>query len=305
MPEKNTHTPIGRFAPSPTGPLHFGSLIAAVASYLSVRSSDEGKWLLRIEDLDTQRSHPHHSDSIIKSLAQYGFKWDDDITFQSDRTKAYQEAFELLQESTFPCSCTRKSLKSALNNTDSYHYIYPGFCRDAPAKLSNKKFSYRLKVGCDEICFYDQIQGSYSQNLSKEVGDFVLKQADNNFTYQLAVVVDDHWQGINQIIRGADLLDNTPRQIYLQHLLNYQTPIYGHFPVITTIDGKKLSKQNAAPEIGDNNKRALLIKALTFLGQTPPNLSDFSNLDDLWAFAVQNWDQRKIPRVLTQVDNLE
>ena len=304
MTKKTTRTAmIGRFSPSPTGPLHFGSLIAAVASYLSARSSHEGKWLLRIEDLDRQRSHQYHSDSIIKSLAHYGFKWNGDIIFQSDRTKAYQEAFESLQEHTFPCSCTRKSLKAALKNTNSYHYIYPGLCRETPTNLSNQKFSHRLKVDCNKLCFEDQIQGNYCQNLSKDVGDFVLKQADNNFTYQLAVVVDDHWQGVNQVIRGADLLDNTPRQIYLQHLLNYQTPVYGHFPVITTRDGKKLSKQNSAPEIERTNKRALLIKALTFLGQTPPILSDFSNLDDLWSFAVQNWDQDKIPRKLTQVES--
>ena len=304
MTKKKTHTKvIGRFAPSPTGPLHFGSLIAAVASYLSVRSTHEGKWLLRIEDLDRQRSHQHYSDSIIKTLELFGFVWDDTIVYQSNRTQAYQEVFERLQEYTFPCSCTRKSLKTALKNMDSYHYIYPGFCRDAPTNLSNKKFSQRLKVDNNEVFFEDLIQGAYRQNLSKEVGDFVLKQADNSFTYQLAVVADDHWQGVNQIIRGADLLDNTPRQIYLQHLLNYQTPVYGHFPVITTRDGKKLSKQNSAPEIGKTNKRALLIKALTFLGQTAPALSDFSNLDDLWAFAVQNWDQDKIPRKLTQVES--
>ncbi len=289
---------IGRFAPSPTGPLHLGSLIAATASYLNVRQYVDSHWLLRIEDLDTQRSQAAHSTTIISQLEQYGFKWDGEIVYQSQRTQAYQEAFNQLTTSVFPCICTRKTLQATAQS--QFSYIYPGTCRDQPIDSISNPYSYRLITAPTEICFTDKIQGEFCQNLATDVGDFIIKRVDGSFSYQLAVVVDDAWQGINQITRGADLLDNTPRQLYLQKLLELPQPSYTHFPVITTNDGKKLSKQNSSPAISNKHKRAALINVLRFLGQNPPDASEFANLDDLWSFAMQNWSHSKIPKILSQ-----
>ena len=297
-------TIVGRFAPSPTGPLHFGSLIAATASYLSARSYKNNRWLLRIEDLDSQRSKQQHTQSIIQTLETFGFKWDDKIGYQSNRTHAYQKALDLLNNDTYPCSCTRKFLQASISSEDKFGYVYPGFCRNGLNKIDSSHISIRLKTQAVKTCFTDIFQGKFCQSLSEDVGDFILKRADDYFAYQLAVVVDDASQGVNQIIRGADLFDNTPRQIYLQKLLGYSTPDYGHFPVAVTSNGKKLSKQNLAPEVNTKNKRALIIQVLSFLGQTTPDLKDFSNLDDLWSYAVQNWDQTKVPKILTQQINI-
>jgi len=303
MPAISQNRVIGRFAPSPTGPLHFGSLIAATASYLNVRHHKNGHWLLRIEDLDKQRSHSKHSTTIIKQLEAYNFLWDGEILYQSQRSQAYQAAFDQLSDFTFACECTRKTLQTALQkNTGKYSYVYPGTCREKGKKLNCSNCSFRIRTDSNKLSFTDQIQGNFSQKLESDVGDFVLKRADGSFTYQLAVVVDDAWQGINQITRGADLLDNTPRQLYLQKLLGFSQPDYAHIPVVTTTDGKKFSKQNQCPAISTHNKRNTLIKVLNFLGQSPPNASEFANLDDLWSFAIQNWDQNKIPKVLTQTD---
>jgi len=304
MPSISQNRLIGRFAPSPTGALHLGSLIAATASYLNIRQQKNNLWLLRIEDLDNQRSQEKHTKTIINQLEAYGFVWDDEIMYQSQRTQAYQAAFDRLSDFIFPCSCTRKSLQADQRSSTTqsqYSYIYPGTCRNKPITHDLKNCSFRIHTNPDKQCFTDEIQGRYCQNLASNVGDFVLKRADGSFTYQLAVVVDDAFQGINQITRGADLLDNTPRQLYLQKLLDISSPDYAHFPVITTNDGKKLSKQNQSPEISTNNKRATLIKVLTFLGQSPPDTSEFAHLSDLWSFAIQNWDQNKIPKVLSQV----
>lgn len=288
---------IGRFAPSPTGSLHFGSLIAATASYLCARQNEKGKWLLRIEDIDTQRSHQEHSNSIIKTLEIFGFKWDEEITYQSKRNEIYQHALDTLQlqSHTYPCSCTRKKL-SKLSLPGEYGYIYPGICRNGPDDTTSTNFSIRLKTNSDPVCFQDQYLDQFCQNIEHDIGDFTLKRADGIFAYQLAVVVDDHEQGITHVVRGADLFDNTPRQIYLQHLLSYNTPEYLHFPVATTADGKKLSKQNFSQAVSMNNKRSQLIQILAFLGQKTPNNDDFESLDDFWNWAVQNWDSSLIPR---------
>jgi len=292
---------IGRFAPSPTGSLHFGSLIAAVASYLCARKHDESQWLLRIEDVDTQRKQKVAATSIIKTLEAYGFMWDGEITYQSLRTNYYQEALDQLSEFTYPCSCTRKELQ-ALSNDTTYGYIYPGRCRQEMQNEDVKNPSIRITTNNDEVCFKDQCQPNIlCQNIENDVGDFILKRRDGLFAYQLAVVVDDHLQHINHVVRGSDLLDNTPRQIYLQQLLNYQTPEYLHFPIATTVDGKKLSKQNLSPEISLDLKREQLIQTLIFLGQTPPSSDNFSSIDDLWQWAIQHWNDIKIPRVMSIV----
>lgn len=292
---------IGRFAPSPTGALHFGSLIAAVSSYLCARQHPESQWLLRIEDVDTQRKQKGAATAIIKTLEDYGFEWNGEITYQSERTKYYQEALETLTDSVYPCSCTRKELQT-LSSDMTYGYNYPGLCRNGILNTKIKKPSIRVTTKDVEICFQDECQTElFCQKLETDIGDFILKRRDGLFAYQLAVVVDDHLQGINHIVRGADLFDNTPRQIYLQQLLGYKTPSYLHFPVATTTDGKKLSKQNHSPEIalGNSNEMIpLLLKALLFLGQNPPNSSEFSTLDDLWNWSKVNWNMSNIPKAL-------
>jgi len=293
---------IGRFAPSPTGDLHFGSLIAAVASYLCAHEKNQGKWLLRIEDVDTQRKQKGSVTSIVSTLECYGFKWDDEIIYQSQRDKYYQEALNNLSDKVYSCSCSRKELQN-LTNENSYSYNYPGLCREGILNKEVKNPSIRLRTTNDKICFKDLCQSQiFCQKIHTDIGDFILKRRDQLFAYQLAVVVDDQLQNVNQIVRGADLFDNTPRQIYIQQLLNYQTPEYLHFPIATTSDGKKLSKQNQAPQITTDNISNILdnlISALKFLGQSPPSYSDFSNTDELWLWAMTHWKSDNIPKVMS------
>ena len=294
---------IGRFAPSPTGPLHFGSLIAATASYLCARLN-QGQWLLRIEDIDKPRTQKGASKAIIHTLEKYGFEWNGKIRYQSEHNKDYQDALDQLQAVTYPCSCTRKTLQ-ARAATGTFSYIYPGYCRTGLSQPQASQTSIRLrtdvhsclnKAGFIELCQ----SAPYSQILEKEVGDFILKRSDGLFSYQLAVVVDDHLQGVSDIVRGADLFDNTPRQNYLQCLLGYSQPRYLHFPVAVYHNGKKLSKQNASPPISLHKKRGTLLSVLQFLGQTPPSVDNFSSVNDIWQWAVQNWDINLIPKRLTQ-----
>ena len=293
----------GRFAPSPTGALHFGSLIAATASYLCVhnqKAAANSQWLLRIEDVDTQRIQKGATRAIIKTLEAYGFEWDGEILYQSKRTEIYQNALESIRQHTYPCSCTRKQLQESAA-TGKFGYIYPGFCRKGLRNPENTHQSMRLRTTDDNICFDDYCQKHrFCQNINKEVGDFILKRSDGLFAYQLAVVVDDAWQGVNQIVRGADLYDNTPRQIYLQKLLAYPQPQYLHFPVGVDHSGKKLSKQNLSPELSLKGKRKQLIKALEFLGQQPLEPQNYSSVEELWQWAKLNWDASKIPRKMKQ-----
>ena len=292
---------IGRFAPSPTGPLHFGSLIAATASYLCAKTHSNGKWLLRIEDVDTQREQKGASISIIKSLEVYGFIWDDEIIYQNQQSNIYNAALESLKDHVYPCSCTRKELRESAASSTKYSYTYPGYCRDGIKNKATVNHSIRVRTNHEPVCFFDKCQPQkFCQDIEQEVGDFILKRSDGLYAYHLAVVVDDGLQQINQVVRGADLFDNTPRQIYLQGLLGLPHPEYLHFPVAIDSEGKKLSKQNFSPEIASAEKRATLIKALQFLGQTPPKTSNFSSLDDLWQWAIQNWDSTKIPQVMTR-----
>ena len=307
-PSKNNRNipPIGRFAPSPSGPLHFGSLIAATASYLAAKQNPKGKWLLRIEDVDTQREQKGASQTIIETLQTYGFVWDGDILYQSRQNESYQSALESISEHIYQCSCTRKYLLS-LSAQDTYGYIYPGICRKEINNPDAENLSIRVKTISEEICFKDQCQPDvFCQNIEQDIGDFILKRSDGLYAYQLAVVVDDALQGNNQIVRGSDILDNTPRQIYLQRLLGYQQPEYLHFPTAVTADGKKLSKQNFSPAISteknsSNKKTETLLAALMFLGQNPPDSSNFESLDDLWQWAFQYWDNDKIPKVMSQI----
>jgi len=289
----------GRFAPSPTGPLHFGSLIAAVASYLEAKSH-KGEWWLRMEDLDTPREAPGAADAILKALEAFGFEWFGGVMYQSQRFDAYATALENLQKQTlaYPCACSRKEIAdSAMHGIDGL--IYPGTCRSS-LKISKQAQAWRIKVEDRAITFDDAIQGALSQNLSRDIGDFVLKRADGIYAYQLAVVVDDAKQGITHIVRGADLLDSTPRQIYLQQKLGLITPSYAHIPVATDAQGEKLSKQTLAVPVDIRNPVSAIRQALYFLGQDLPPKMPGINLQDVWAWAIANWQLSNIPRTSKQ-----
>lgn len=284
----------GRFAPSPTGPLHFGSLIAAVASYLDAKAN-QGQWLIRIEDLDTPRSVSGASDAILHCLEQLGFEWDQDVLYQSKRTELYRACLDSLKlrDLVYPCSCSRKEIAdSAIQGIDAL--IYPGTCRNG---LVNDRLStaWRVKTYPQIVAFDDAVQGHIEQDMARDIGDFVLKRADGLFAYQLAVVVDDAEQGITHVVRGADLLDSTPRQIYLQQLLALRTPHYLHVPVATNAAGEKLSKQTLAPAIDPNNANIGLWEALHFLGQNPPTELQNAPLVEVWSWAQSHWQVNAIP----------
>jgi len=280
----------GRFAPTPSGPLHFGSLVAALGSYLDARSQN-GTWLLRIEDVDPPRNAPGASDAIQRTLEAYGFEWDEPVLYQSQRGKAYEAALDLLrrQGRVYPCSCTRKQLAEAAHRGIDGP-VYPGTCRNRP--VPSQPAALRLRVPEARIAFVDRQQGRVACAIASECGDFVLQRADGVYAYHLAVVVDDAEQGINHIVRGADLLTSTPRHIVLQTLLGLPTPDYLHLPVVLDAHGNKLSKQTLAAPL--NNSAALpgLVQAAAFLGMHgdpwPQSLSEF------WKWAVPAWSQRLI-----------
>lgn len=299
----------GRFAPSPTGPLHFGSLIAAVGSYLQAKSQ-QGVWLVRVEDLDPLREIPGTTKLILDTLEAYGFQWDEDVTYQSARTDLYANALNLLQEQKliYPCTCSRKQLRadaaSDPSGKDSNSgLVYPGTCRSTSFPVK-QQHSIRIKTDNHTISFEDRIQGNYSQKLENEVGDFIVKRSDGQYAYQLAVVVDDAAQHITEIVRGSDLLDNTPRQLYLQHVLKQDSPEYMHLPVAVDQRGIKLSKQTHAEPVDLKEAVPTLCRTLAFLGQKPPEELQDSDLESFWAWAVQNWDASEmIRRVMSIQEN--
>lgn len=285
---------VGRFAPSPTGPLHFGSLVAAVASYLEARRA-EGRWLVRMEDLDKPREMPGAATDILQTLEAFGFEWDGPVVYQSQRLDHYEAAIERLRAEglVYPCACSRKEIAdSAVSGIDGL--IYPGTCSQGlpPGKTAR---AWRLRVRDEEIEFRDRIQGLLSQNLARDIGDFVLKRADGIYAYQLAVVVDDALQGVTDIVRGADLLDSTPRQIYLQRVLQLPTTSYTHVPVAANQHGEKLSKQTLATALDVGQPQTQLWDALDFLRQNPwPELRQAS-VDTLWSWAQTHWQLANIP----------
>ncbi|MEZ5480035.1 MAG: tRNA glutamyl-Q(34) synthetase GluQRS [Thiolinea sp.] len=292
---------IGRFAPSPTGPLHFGSLLAATASYLEARSQ-QGHWLLRMEDLDKPREQPGAADRILKTLAAYGFTWDREVVYQSQRLDAYQAALEQLQPHCYACQCSRKQWQ-ALAPHGPLGPIYPGTCRHRPPNgQPDPACAIRIRVPAQSFCLDDAVQGHYCQQLDQDVGDFVIRRADGLFAYQLAVVVDDAWQGITHVVRGSDLLDNTPRQLFLQQCLHYPAPHYLHIPVADNAHGQKLSKQTQAPALPTAPVHTListLCQALQFLGQAVPPADEFGSVDDVWQWAIAHWSSARIPRALS------
>lgn len=282
---------IGRFAPTPSGHLHFGSLVAALASYLDARAVD-GRWLLRMEDLDPPREEPGAQAAILKALESYGFEWDGEMVRQSDRHDAYDQVINRLfsQGLAYACTCSRKQL-------EAYQGIYPGLCRNAGHGTEDA--AIRLRVPELEYHFTDRVQGEFRQHLGREVGDFVIRRRDGLYAYQLAVVLDDAWQGVTDIVRGADLLDSTPRQLYLQELLGLPQPRYLHVPLITQPDGHKLGKSYRSPPLAADQATPLLLRALRALGQQPgPELADASPRE-LLAWGIRHWDADKIPRTLS------
>lgn len=284
---------LGRFAPSPTGALHFGSLVAAVGSYLDAKHH-QGKWLVRIEDIDTPRNVKGSADDILRTLDAFGLHWDESVLYQSQRLAVYEDTLQQLKDQglTYPCWCSRKTIAEA--NTMSAQ-IYLGTCRHAPPKTTPRTPAWRMRVDNAVISFADRLQGEITQHLATEVGDFVLKRADGLFAYQLAVVIDDAAQGITDIVRGADLLDSTPRQIYLQRQLGLDTPRYLHLPLVLNAQGQKLSKQTLALAIRPDHPTVTLYAALQYLGQHPPVELQHAPLANLWDWAIAQWNSRLIP----------
>jgi glutamyl-Q tRNA(Asp) synthetase len=269
---------VGRFAPSPTGPLHFGSLVAALASYLDARSA-QGRWVLRMEDLDQPRNEPGAADAILRALERLGFEWDGPVLCQSARLARYREVLDDLVRRGFayPCGCTRRELEDSALAIDGAR-VYPGTCRHGlPAGKQAR--AVRLRTHDAPIAFHDAIRGWVEQRVEREVGDFVLLRADGVVAYQLAVVVDDMDQGVTDVVRGADLLDSTARQIHLQRLLGARTPRYAHVPVAVNAAGEKLSKQTGARALDLSDPNAELARARRFLGQ-----------------AEEGWDLSRVPR---------
>ena len=276
---------VGRFAPSPTGPLHFGSLVAAVASYLQARAR-QGRWLVRIEDIDPPREQPGAAELILRALEAYGFEWDGRVIYQSSSRPAHDAAVETLleQDLAYPCGCSRKDLADAPRGP--LGTIYPGTCRSG---CDAAETAVRLRTTNEPITFDDALQGRQTQRLESESGDFVIRRRDGLIAYQLAVVVDDALQGITEVVRGIDIMESTARQIWLQRLLGYPQPGYLHFPVITHPDGDKLSKLTGAPGIPCEEPRPLLLAALTALRQDPPSDIETASVGEIWQWAIRNW----------------
>ncbi len=287
----------GRFAPSPTGPLHFGSLVAAVGSYLDARCRG-GRWLLRMEDVDAPRNVPGAAEDILSTLERMGFEWDGEVLWQSRRLDAYRAALDALRARglAFPCGCTRKEIADSQSSlTAGVELRYPGTCR-AGLPAGREARAWRLRGVPGAVGFRDRLQGEMAQDVLESVGDFVLLRADGLFAYQLAVVVDDAAQGVTDVVRGADLLDSTPRQIALQRALGLPTPVYLHLPVAANSAGEKLSKQTLARAIAGRPPAALLSAALAFLGQPLPPDGARLPLPELWAWALAHWNPAAIPR---------
>jgi glutamyl-Q tRNA(Asp) synthetase len=283
---------VGRFAPSPTGPLHFGSLLAAVASYLQAKVA-RGKWLVRMEDLDTPRVAPGAADDILRTLAAFGFEWDGAVTFQSQRLDHYAAAIAALSASgqIYACSCSRAQIAahySASEAVETDELSYPGTCRHrhqphvAPTAL-------RFRVPTGVVTFLDRIQGIHAQDVAATSGDFVVRRRDGIYAYHLAVVVDDDAQGVTEVVRGADLLNSTPRQILLQQAFAYPRPAYAHIPLAVDAFGNKLSKSAQSLPIHVDLASSLLWKALQTLSQSPPEELHNASLRLLWDWAFDHW----------------
>jgi glutamyl-Q tRNA(Asp) synthetase len=295
---------VGRFAPSPTGPLHFGSLLAALASYLDAKSSN-GQWLIRIEDIDPPREVEGAKKAILEALDIYGLFSDQKIIYQSQRSTLYQEALNQLiqQQSVFSCTCSRKQLADhagihfgnclslTQESTIDYEYRFAWRFNSHRAANSNAR---------GQASFKDYLQGDFSQSIEHTIGDFVVQRKDRLWAYQLAMVIDDYQQGVTHIVRGIDLIDSTLRQNMLQHALNYPVPHYAHIPVACGDNGQKLSKQNLAPGLDLDNPQDTLCRALSWLRQSPPANLRFASVKEILAWAIAHWQPLKLQDVRSQ-----
>lgn len=271
---------IGRFAPSPTGPLHLGSLYTALASFLQARSR-QGLWQLRIDDLDFSRNIKGSADSILKTLDAFGLHWDGSVVYQSETLDGYYEGLDKLAKDklTYACTCSRKTLTA----------IYSGVCRDKQTQPASP-YSQRIKTDSRIISFKDELQGLLFHNLAEQHGDFILKRKDQIIAYQFAVVIDDDRQQVSHVVRGCDLLDSTPRQIYLQQVLGLATPDYMHVPVIIDEHGYKLSKQTLATAVDLKHPHAVIFELLTLLRQKPPRELQYESTTELLSWAIEHWN---------------
>lgn len=286
----------GRFAPSPTGLLHIGSLLTAVASYADARSNG-GKWLVRMEDLDPPREMARATSHILHTLEAFGFEWDGEVAYQSRRYALYEETLCRLQTAglVYPCHCSRKDWQAgARRGADGF--VYNGRCRHPGQRPApqGKQPAWRIRVPDRIIGFSDGIVGGYTQNLAGDIGDFVLLRADGYWAYQLAVVADDAEQGVTHIVRGQDLLVSTPRQIYLQQCLGVPTPQYAHLPLLTNAQGQKWSKQTLAPALDLNRREQLLRQVFRYLNL--PEAPETDRPAELLDWAVAHWDMDKVPK---------
>ena len=291
MASNKTTNYIGRFSPSPTGSLHMGSLVCALASYLDAKAQN-GTWLLRIEDIDPPREETGASYRIIECLSAHGMIPDENPLWQHTRLAAYQVAIDelLIEKKAFLCTCTRKKIASEGGKHSSE-------CRNKKTSV-DAEFAVRVIVDpAPNVTFIDNIQGLQSQNLYDEIGDFIIKRKDGLIAYQLAVAIDDAYQNISHVVRGSDLLDSTLRQIHLQKLLQLPTPEYAHIPIIVHSDGHKLSKQTHATELAASKARENLQIALRLLGQKPPK--HYQTVDDILQWSIENWHLDNITQSLS------
>lgn len=286
----------GRFAPSPSGPLHFGSLITALASFLDARKH-QGKWLVRMEDIDPPREQPGAADAILRCLEAHHLYWDESVFYQSHQQNTYENCLRELQKNNwiYNCDCSRQDLQITQG-------IYQGRCRNRQSEIQSP-YALRLKLydlpdypSPDIKQFQDLIQGQQTQNLRTEAGDQILKRRDGFYAYQLAVVVDDIAQKISHIVRGRDLLDVTARQIFFFELLDVKPPTYAHLPLALMPNGQKLSKQNLAPALDTQQANINLWQALNFLGQNPPAELQKSSIDEILGWAINNWRIEWVPK---------
>ena len=278
---------VGRFAPTPSGPLHFGSIIAALASFLDARSQ-HGQWLLRIDDLDKPRVNQAATDSIIRTLERLGMEWDGAISYQSKRLDEYQDVLDKMikNDLVFRCYCPRRITRGI---------AYPGTCRQAGIK-AKERFSIRIITDNTPVCCHDLIQGEIQRNIQDQSGDFILLRSDKIFSYDFATAIDDSSEGITHVIRGADLLDSTPKQLYLQSLLELSSPIYGHVPIAVNRTGKKISKRTGAVDALLNKQpQRLLTEVLHFLGQDVDMSLANSEPRTVISWALENWDFKRVP----------
>ena len=290
-PGKKTYR--GRFAPSPTGRLHFGSLVAAVASYTDALHH-QGEWLLRFDDVDETRTLPEAVDGILTTLDAFGFEWSAEPASQSDRVGLYQAILDrlLTEDLAFYCGCSRKEIE-AVGRPGTDGPLYPGTCRNGLPRGKQPR-SIRLRVENKTVRFVDRFAGPVQQNVAQQIGDFVIRSADGFAAYQLAVVVDDSIENITHVVRGADLLESTPRQLYLQQQLGFAYPVYGHIPLVRDACGKKLSKDDAARALPLNNPLPSLLAAWQFLGQISL-ASGITHVSDFWSEAARLWSPARVP----------